>query len=162
MSNLSNDIEKFLLSVLADNGKVQISRNDLAGYFKVAPSQINYVLQTRFTLERGYVIESKRGGGGYVNLVKVSFEGDYFKNLLQMISEGELNENKAFHIIDKMNSDGVLSDYESGLLKSVLSDKSLSSPFKNQDLIRKNSMTEIIKYLMSAKSRQNDDNAEKR
>ena len=62
MSNISDMIEAFLIDTLGDDEYLDISRNDLANYFNVAPSQINYVLTTRFNYERGFLTESKRGG----------------------------------------------------------------------------------------------------
>jgi transcriptional regulator CtsR len=63
MARLSDIIENFIKTVLSENGgqQVQIQRNELAGQFRCAPSQINYVLSTRFTYDKGYVIESRRG-----------------------------------------------------------------------------------------------------
>ena len=65
--NMSDAIEKLLLQMLRESdGSVEIQRNNLAGELNCVPSQINYVIQTRFTPERGYIIESRRGGGGGV------------------------------------------------------------------------------------------------
>ena len=66
MASISDEIEQFILSVLSDDESVKLSRNDLAHYFSVAPSQINYVLATRFNFDKGYIIESKRGGDGCI------------------------------------------------------------------------------------------------
>ena len=59
MANLSDVIEAFLLQTLGEDDRLKISRNELANYFSVAPSQINYVLSTRFTPDRGYTVESR-------------------------------------------------------------------------------------------------------
>ena len=62
---LSDSIESFIKTLLSqDETEVELKRNELAEYFGCAPSQINYVLATRFTLDDGYIIESRRGGGG--------------------------------------------------------------------------------------------------
>lgn len=67
--NMSDIIEKLLLDMLKESGgNVEIQRNNLAGELNCVPSQINYVIQTRFTPERGYIIESRRGGGGGVRI----------------------------------------------------------------------------------------------
>lgn len=58
MANVSDEIEQFILSIFSDDS-LKLSRNDLAHYFSVAPSQINYVLSTRFNLDKGYVIDRK-------------------------------------------------------------------------------------------------------
>ncbi len=72
MANLSDEIEQFILSIFTDDDRLKLSRNDLAHYFSVAPSQINYVLSTRFNLDKGYVIESRRGGGGFITIVRIN------------------------------------------------------------------------------------------
>ena len=76
MANISDIIESFLLETLGDNDTLNISRNELANYFACAPSQINYVLSTRFTPDRGYLIESRRGGGGFITVARLSQEPD--------------------------------------------------------------------------------------
>ena len=73
MRNVSDIIEQYLKSMLLESpqGLVEIQRNDLADRFSCVPSQINYVISTRFTLEKGYVVESKRGGGGYIRIQRI-------------------------------------------------------------------------------------------
>ena len=71
MANISEQIEKFLIATLGENDSIDITRNSLAEYFSCVPSQINYVLETRFTVDRGYIVESKRGGGGFVKISKI-------------------------------------------------------------------------------------------
>ena len=71
----SEQIEKFIIATLGDNDSIDITRNSLAEYFSCVPSQINYVLETRFTVDRGYVVESKRGGGGFVKISKIKKGG---------------------------------------------------------------------------------------
>lgn len=73
MRNISDIIERYLKSILHESpeGMVEIQRNDLADQFSCVPSQINYVISTRFTLEKGYLVESKRGGGGYVRIQRI-------------------------------------------------------------------------------------------
>ena len=68
---ISDSIESFIRELLEDRSSVELKRNELATYFNCVPSQINYVIQTRFTTERGYMVESRRGGGGYVKITRV-------------------------------------------------------------------------------------------
>lgn len=63
---VSDIIEQFLLDMLREDADVTLRRNELAQQFSCAPSQINYVIDTRFTGQRGYIVESQRGGGGYI------------------------------------------------------------------------------------------------
>src|SRR6478735_4412859 len=78
MRNISDIIEKYLKQVLEMSEKdlVEIKRSEVADKFHCVPSQINYVINTRFTIERGYVVESKRGGGGYIRIIKVQLHDD--------------------------------------------------------------------------------------
>ena len=74
MSNISDIIEEFILQQLEDSDNIDLSRNELANFFSCAPSQINYVLSTRFTAPKGYIVESHRGGGGFIRLIRVNYE----------------------------------------------------------------------------------------
>ncbi|MEL7601687.1 MAG: CtsR family transcriptional regulator, partial [Bacillota bacterium] len=74
MSVLSDSIELFIKELLDQSDEVSLQRNELAQHFNCAPSQINYVLATRFTPDKGYIIESRRGGGGYIRVLRLSVE----------------------------------------------------------------------------------------
>ncbi len=89
MSNLSDLIEQYLRRILIEQEMVELKRRELAKMFRCAPSQINYVLTTRFTLEQGYLIESKRGGGGYIRILQVKWrvKEDYPQIIKKLIPE---------------------------------------------------------------------------
>ena len=74
--NISDIIETYLKTILAQEAAVEIRRAEIARRFNCVPSQINYVIKTRFTPARGYTVESKRGGGGYIRIVKVKLTDD--------------------------------------------------------------------------------------
>ena len=84
MANISDIIEKFIIQTLGEEDSVDISRNQLADYFSCAPSQINYVLDTRFTFDKGYLKESKRGGSGFIKIskIKTSDSNEYLSSLV--------------------------------------------------------------------------------
>ena len=69
---ISDNIADFISALLAEEGEVELQRNLLADRFNCVPSQINYVLSTRFTPEHGFVVESRRGGGGYIRITRIS------------------------------------------------------------------------------------------
>ena len=91
--NTSDSIEEYIKELLGQSGIAEIQRSNLADTFQVVPSQINYVIKTRFTESRGYIVESKRGGGGYIRIVKVRFSdkhhmiNDLLQNLADQLSE---------------------------------------------------------------------------
>ncbi len=73
MKNLADAIEEFIIRELLQDSEdsLLVQRNELAERLSCAPSQISYVLSTRFTPERGYMVESRRGSGGFVRIVRV-------------------------------------------------------------------------------------------
>lgn len=148
-SNISNAIEQFILSVIGEDESIQLSRNELANYFSVSPSQINYVLETRFNLDKGYIIESRRGGGGYVTVLKIPYSQDETIPLMLKEIEGvnHLTYNKASNMIDRLLREDIISENEATIIKSAISEKALAGPIKTKD-IRKNVFKEILVGLM--------------
>ena len=83
---LSDAIEQFIKTMLTQEApEVELKRNELAEYFNCAPSQINYVLATRFTPDHGYIIESRRGGGGYIRIFRMA--QDTSEHLLYLLHQ---------------------------------------------------------------------------
>ncbi len=74
--NLSSEIAGMILNMLAQADSAEIQRNELAQALGCVPSQINYVLSSRFTPEQGYLVESRRGGGGYIKITRIHFDRD--------------------------------------------------------------------------------------
>ncbi len=147
MANISDIIEQFLLSSLSESDKISISRNELADYFACAPSQINYVLATRFTLDRGFIIESRRGGGGYVTVLRVGDESDILNELSMLnISDG-LSFTRATQLVDRFVSEGYLSGSEGELIRQLLTDKALVAPGVNKDALRASLIKSLALYL---------------
>lgn len=88
MGNLADFIEQYLRNILLTQRKVELQRRELAKMFRCAPSQINYVLETRFTFEKGYLVESKRGGGGFIRITLVPQDnGDFVQTVESLIPE---------------------------------------------------------------------------
>ena len=147
---ISDIIERFLLDTMGDEPTVNFNRNELAQYFSVAPSQINYVLATRFTVERGYITESRRGGGGYITLMRVTENADdvLVKYIDETLSAG-IEYGKACQIVDRLVSDGVYTETEGRLIKAAISDKALIAPTMTKSKLRgsilKNILLETLK-----------------
>lgn len=89
MSNIADLIEEYILRELAakQDGKVELKRTDIADKISCAPSQISYVLSTRFTQDKGFVVESRRGLGGYIRIVQVSIKNLVYQDMLEKITD---------------------------------------------------------------------------
>ncbi len=147
MQSISDVIEDFILSTMADDNMIELSRNDLAKYFSCVPSQINYVLNTRFTLGKGYLIESTRGGAGFVKVIKVDNGEEYLNSLLELCN-AEINQRTGEQILDNLTSKRYISNNENKLLKRAISTKSLNNPVNLDNIIRANILREVIIELM--------------
>lgn len=152
--NVSDIIEKFLLDTLGDELSVNFNRNELAAYFAVAPSQINYVLATRFTPERGYMTESRRGGGGYITLIRINQNiDDVLANYIdQTLSEG-IDYGKACQILERLTVDGIFTENEAQLIKAAISDKALLAPTVAKNKLRGS----ILKCVLLSTLKSHDD-----
>ncbi|MCC3236816.1 CtsR family transcriptional regulator, partial [Pediococcus acidilactici] len=106
--NISDIIERYLKEILADSEEVEIRRSEIADQFDVVPSQINYVIKTRFTIQNGYLVESKRGGGGYIRIEKVKLldDIDVLDSLIRVIGDS-INERDAISILSSLYEDAV-------------------------------------------------------
>ena len=123
---ISELLAQYIIKELeASHGTAEIQRNELAEAFGCVPSQINYVLTSRFTPERGYIVESRRGGGGCIRITRIQMERT--PTLMHAIhSIGEtIDLRSARAIICNLAAPGYLSAEASGLMLSVLSERSL-------------------------------------
>ena len=142
---ISDDIEQFILSNMGKSPGINISRNDLAGYFKCAPSQINYVLTTRFNVNRGFIVESKRGGGGYIKIVKLSgYDSSYVKNIIDNVIGREISYRDAAFIVEDLLSKGFLNSTQADIILDAIEDNALKNPFKIDSLLRAGILRNIL------------------
>ena len=152
---LSDSIEMFIKTLLnQDETEVELKRNELAEYFGCAPSQINYVLATRFTLDDGYVIESRRGGGGYIRIVRVVETGP--QRLMYLINErigATISEEESARLIGQLTEQKVITREEGEIMRAAVSAQALSIPIPDQmkDALRARS----LKTMLTAVARQN-------
>lgn len=147
MASRSDIIEQFILNTLADESFIELSRNDLAKFFACAPSQINYVLNTRFTVNNGYVIESVRGGAGFIKVTRLANNHSNLMNLINLC-EGSLSEMDGWQMLDNLRERKMISPEESGTLKRAISTKALNNPLNMEDILRANILKEIIIEVM--------------
>ena len=123
---ISDLIEEFIKDLFDDDNQlVEIQRNELAEHFNCVPSQINYVISTRFKPSQGYYVESKRGGGGHITIKKVSnTKSDYFMHIIKNIGE-EMTANDVDILINDFLTYDLITKEEAKLLKVATSDNVL-------------------------------------
>ena len=133
---ITDVIEDFIKDMLEDDDLAIIQRNDLAEHFNCVPSQINYVISTRFTPMQGYYVESSRGGGGCIKIRKVNItHSDYIMHIINSI--GNSITAKELEIFVKNFLDyNIINEKEAKLIKSATSDKVLTLPKETKDEIR--------------------------
>lgn len=151
--SVSDVIEEFIMSSLDEDEFIELSRNDLAKFFSCVPSQINYVLNTRFTVNRGFVVESQRGGGGYIKVLRVQDNNSNFlKNALDICSQ-PLSVIEANQILEHMFHKKLITEREMMLIKSSISAKALNNPINIDNKIRANIMQQVIVETMKLKDK---------
>jgi transcriptional regulator CtsR len=127
---LSDAIEQFIKTMLTQTEQeIELKRNELAEYFNCAPSQINYVLATRFTPDHGYIIESRRGGGGYIRIFRM--EQDTSEQLMYLLHErvGEsISALESSHLITQLQERALLSEGEAAIMLAAISPQALGCP----------------------------------
>ncbi|TLQ05612.1 CtsR family transcriptional regulator [Pediococcus stilesii] len=147
--NISDIIERYLKEILADSEEIEIRRSEIADQFDVVPSQINYVIKTRFTIQNGYLVESKRGGGGYIRIEKVKLldDIDVLDSLIRVIGDS-LSERDAISILGSLYEDAVLSKREASILASAIAKSSLNLSDRNlEEQVRAKIMVGILNHL---------------
>ena len=137
MAQLSDSIERFIKELMNEDQHVELRRNELAQHFGCAPSQINYVLATRFSVDHGYIIESRRGGGGYVRIVRMENRGekDFLETLLDRVGNS-IDEDTANAIISNLYERKMVTRREALLMKSAVSRNALALPISAKDVLR--------------------------
>ena len=147
---ISDQIAKMIEEMLMQaDGSLELRRNDLATRVGCVPSQINYVISSRFTPERGYMIESRRGGGGFIRITKVKMQRDeYLMHFFHAIGSS-LSEKEAEVFLSNLVGHGVLTDREKELILITVSGSSLSalSP-EARGVVRADIMRHVILTLM--------------
>ena len=146
--NMSDLIESYLKNVLLSNETVEIRRSEIADQFNCVPSQINYVINTRFTIQQGYVVESKRGGGGYIRIMKVNLvdEMDILNTLGDLIPP-QLSVREANHLLQNLYENELISKREAQMMALMMEKDTFPVSVKNRDEIRSNMMKKLIDNL---------------
>ena len=141
---LSDMIEEFLKELLTEDDIIEIQRNELAEKFNCVPSQINYVISTRFNPNHGYYVESKRGGGGNITIKKVNItKSNYFMHIINNIGDkitmGEVNV-----FLNNFLMYDLITEDQCKIIKVATSDNVLNVPPQYKDSLRANIFKNIL------------------
>lgn len=153
MSNISDVIEAYLKQILKSQGKnmIEIKRNEIADQFQCVPSQINYVINTRFTVEKGYIIESKRGGGGYIRISRVQHQdsAELIDELIKLINP-TVSQQAAVDVAERLREKKIITKREEKIILSAIDRGTLAFKLPLRDEIRARILTAMLtslKYL---------------
>ena len=143
--NTSDSIEEYIKELLGQSGIAEIQRSNLADTFQVVPSQINYVIKTRFTNEHGYEIESKRGGGGYIRITKIENKDatGYINHLLQLIGPS-ISQQQGYYVIDGLLDKGLINEREAKMIQTIIDRETLKMDVVARDIIRANILKRLL------------------
>ena len=141
MPTLADAIERYIRELFRQTARdyVEIRRAELASRFSCVPSQISYVLETRFTPERGYVVETRRGGGGYVRILRLYAASDERARLARWVMEQAgpaVTARQADAIVDRLQQAGLLSEREAAVWRATLRRQTQWVPEPVRDQVR--------------------------
>lgn len=148
MPSIADLISAYILELLADSpeGVVEIRRNDLALKFNCVPSQVTYVLATRFSPQSGFVVESRRGGGGYVRIVKIPFgRSDLLPQLHRLIGT-EIGAREAYLFIRRLEEEKLVSNREGNLMRAAVGEGLDGVPPVRRNALRAG----LLKHMLAA------------
>ena len=145
---LSDMIEDFIKDLFDEENSIEIQRNDLAEQFNCVPSQINYVIQTRFKPSQGYYVESRRGGGGHITIKKVNItKSNYLMHIIASM-EDKLTATDVSIFISNFLSYNIINEKEARLLKVATSDNVLNIDPTTRDKLRANIFKNMLLNLV--------------
>lgn len=153
MGNLADYIEQYIKQLLDDAmGHVEIRRKDVADRFQCVPSQVTYVLSTRFTLERGYVVETRRGGGGYVRIFRIhsGATGDIAEKVVSSIGD-EIDERRGLGLLDRLTDMGLLSDRTKVMIAAMLRRETEGLPPEMAGMVRAKLLKALVLMALSGR-----------
>lgn len=153
MATLANLIEQYIADLISrsGDGTVDIQRAEVADKFRCVPSQVTYVLDTRFTPERGYIVESKRGGGGYIRIVRITYS-EHTADVLQVLNEqiGEyIDQRRAENLIAGLLEHKRISEREAALLLGAVRREAIAVELPLRDAIRARVLRSMLTSLLS-------------
>lgn len=151
---MSNIIEAYLKEIieLGGSGHIEIKRSEIADRFQCVPSQINYVINTRFTAERGYVVESKRGGGGYIRILRVRANSkvELIEDILHQIGN-QVSQVATEDIVYRLLDELVLSKREAKLILAAIDREVIAIELPYRDHLRSRILRAMLMTVMYEK-----------
>ncbi len=136
--SLARRIEEYLKQLLKNENIIEVQRSELAQYFQCVPSQINYVLSTRFSPVQGYLVESRRGGGGYLRIIKLSWEdseGTRTQEIYDSLGPS-LDQFESEGLLKRLGDEGIITVREYYMLKAIIDRDTLRLGLPERDIIR--------------------------
>lgn len=148
---ISDKIESFIYELVKSEAPdcwVELKRNELASVFNCVPSQINYVISTRFNPEHGYIVESRRGGGGYLRIKRlVASDEDPILKAVQSIGNSIDYQSAKNHLSTLLNL-GAIDKISAELINKAVCDTTLTLPQPQKDTIRANVLKNTLATLV--------------
>ncbi|WP_164670649.1 CtsR family transcriptional regulator [Virgibacillus doumboii] len=153
MSNISDIIEQHLKQILeaARQDAIEIKRSEIADQFQCVPSQINYVINTRFTVEKGYIVESKRGGGGYIRIIRIKHQdkAELIDDIIELINP-TVTQQSAVDVLERLIEEDLVTEREAKIMLSAIDRNILAFKLPLRDEVRARVLTSMLttlKYL---------------
>lgn len=149
---MSDMIEEYLKRALSKEGLVEIKRNELADFFDCVPSQINYVINTRFTIQHGYAVESKRGGGGYIRIIKVQVNDNAeMLDWMTQIIGSRVSQKEAQAMIQTLYENDYMTRREAQMMLAAIDAANFTGRQVLDEQLRANILLSMIRLLILKK-----------
>src|SRR5690625_1063796 len=133
---------------------IEIKRSEVADQFQCVPSQINYVINTRFTIEKGYLTESKRGGGGYIRIFRIEHQDEFelLDDIIKMINP-KVSQQGALDVLGRLAEKKVITKREEKLIANAIERETLAGALPGRDQIRARILTRTEEHTAELQSR---------
>lgn len=151
MSSLASRIERYIKDLMAEAGTncLELKRNELAQVFTCVPSQINYVLETRFRDEQGYHVVSRRGAGGCFQIIRLEVTDDSeLKQIIDRVAHSDMTRQTAEGLLNRLLEEDFLNKNEYMLLNAAISPDSLSLAGEQENALRAQLMKNVLITLL--------------
>lgn len=148
--SISDIIEEYLKQILQTKGQdvIEIKRNEVADQFQCVPSQINYVINTRFTVEKGYIVESKRGGGGYIRIIRIQHQdkSELIDDIIEMVSP-TVTQQASVDVLERLLEEEIITGREAKIILAAIDRNTLAFQLPLRDEMRARILTSMLSEL---------------